>query len=182
MKRFSSSPLVRLAAAALAAPLLLAGGVSSAAAWGPAPPGFVCDAQSGGTVQPVPPLASVATVRAGRHPAFDRFVIEFAGSAPVPPFDVRPQASPTFALDPSGQEVTLLGRAGVLIVVHDASQHDGFTGPTDLKPRLPLLREARAIGDFEGVVRWGLGVQRPACARVFTLSAPTRLVVDLARH
>src|SRR5207247_4328958 len=64
MKRFSSSPLVRLAAAALAAPLLLAGGVSSAAAWGPAPPGFVCDAQSGGTVQPVPPLASVATVRA----------------------------------------------------------------------------------------------------------------------
>ena len=40
--------------------------------------------------------------------------------------------------------------------------------------------EARTIGDIEGVVTWGLGVAGPACTRVLTLSAPARLVVDVA--
>jgi hypothetical protein len=182
MKRFLPSPILA-AVAAGAALLVLGAGSATVAAWGPpAVAGAVCGPQSGGSVRPVPPLASVATVRAGRHPGFDRFVVEFAGTGPVPRFDVRPQASPTFVQDPSGVPVTLLGRAGVLVVLHDSSLHDGFRGPSDLKPRLPLLREARAIGDFEGVVRWGLGVSRPACARVFTLSAPTRLVIDLVRQ
>ncbi len=182
MKRFSPSPL-RFVQAAAAALLLLAGASVSAAAGGPpALVGAVCGPQSGGSVRPVPPLAAVATVRAGRHPRFDRFVIEFAGDGPVPRFDVLPQPSPRFTLDPSGQAVALRGRAGVLVVVRDASQHDGFRGPTDLRPHLPILREARAIGDFEGVVSWGLGVSAPACARVTTLSAPTRLVIDLVRR
>jgi hypothetical protein len=182
MKRILPSPILAAAAAGVALLLLGAGSATAAAGGPPALAGAICGPQSGGSVRPVPPLASVATVRAGRHPGFDRFVVEFAGAGPVPRFDVRPQASPRFIEDPSGQPVTLLGRAGVLVVLHDSSLHDGFSGPTDLKPRLPLLREARSTGDFEGVVSWGLGVSRPACARVFTLSSPTRLVVDLVRR
>jgi hypothetical protein len=182
MKRFSLSPLRLVLAAGTTLLLLGGGGVTAAAGGPPALPGVSCAAQSGGSVVPVPPLAAVTTVRAGRHPGFDRFVIEFAGSGPVPRFEVTPQASPQFVVDPSGQPVTLLGRAGVLVVVRDASLHDGFRGPTDLRPGLPVLREARAVGDFEGVVRWGLGVSRPSCARVFTLASPARLVVDLVRR
>jgi len=35
------------------------------------------------------------------------------------------------------------------------------------------------IGDFERVVSYGIGLANPACLRVFELSGPTRLVIDV---
>ena len=48
-----------------------------------------------------------------------------------------------------------------------------------LTPLCPNLRH-RAAGDFEGVVSFGLGLRRKTGFRVFRLTAPTRIVIDVA--
>jgi len=76
--------------------------------------------------------------------------------------------------------VTLSGTAGVLVTVHSASGTTSFSGSTDLiHSEFQILKEARQTQDFEGYVSWGLGLSRPTCMRVFTLTDPARLVVDL---
>ena len=50
-----------------------------------------------------------------------------------------------------------------------------------LTPRCPNLRQVKLAGDFEGVVSFGLGLRRKTGFRVFRLTAPTRIVVDV-RH
>jgi hypothetical protein len=140
-------------------------------------PGFVCAAQSGGAARPVPPLAQIRGVRAAHDDGFDRFVLEFDGTGPVPQFEVTPLPSARFTLDPSGREVTLEGSAGVAVVVRQTAPAPN--GATELRPELPVVKEARQTGAFEGVVSWGLGVASPACVRILTLEHPTRLVVDL---
>lgn len=144
-----------------------------------APPaqGFSCTNQSGGTASPVPPLLGVTAVRTGQQSGYDRFVIEFNG--PVPPFEVRRQTTATFVQDGSGKPVTLQGAAGVLVLVRNVSAHETYSGPTNLAPGYAVLREAQQVGDFEGVVQWGLGLSRPACIRTSVLTDPSRLVVDL---
>jgi hypothetical protein len=148
-------------------------GSSEAAVPTAAPPPFSCAEQGGGSVTGMP--SAVHTVRVGAHRRFDRFVISLRG--PLQQFDVRPQDSSTFFLDPSGIPVTLQGTAGLRVVIHGAQAHHGFRGPTDITPGLPVLLEARQIGDFEGVVSWGLGLSRASCFRV--LARPRALVVDV---
>lgn len=41
-----------------------------------------------------------------------------------------------------------------------------YSGAARLKSTGPLLLEAAATGDFEGVVNFGAGVSAPACANV----------------
>jgi hypothetical protein len=52
-------------------------------------------------------------------------------------------------------------------------------GPTDVQTALPAIREARPVGDLEGMVSWGLRVRGPGFVRVMTLTGPNRLVVDV---
>ena len=70
--------------------------------------------------------------------------------------------------------------AGILITLHSATGNTTFVGPTDLiHSDYRVLKEARQTQDFEGYVSWGLGIVDAPCMRVFTLSDPARLVVDL---
>jgi hypothetical protein len=139
-------------------------------------PPFQCSAQSGGTAPT--PATGVATARAAAQTGYDRFVLEFAG--PLPQYDAGAQSSATFVQDASGIPVTLAGSAGLVVRLHGAQAHGTFTGPTDIRPDGTIvLREARQVGDFEGVVTWGLGLSRPACFRAFTLTGPSRLIVDV---
>jgi hypothetical protein len=138
-------------------------------------PAFRCAAQSGGASTG---MTAVTTARAGAQSGYDRFVLEFDG--PVPRYDVTPQGSATFVQDATGAPVALSGSAGLLVKVQSAQAHDRFTGSTDLRPGgAGVLREARQVGDFEGVVTWGLGLSKAACFRTFTLTAPNRLIVDV---
>ncbi|TMC06204.1 MAG: hypothetical protein E6J41_19615 [Chloroflexi bacterium] len=125
-------------------------------------------------------LTSVASVRAASQSGYDRFVIDL-GSSPLQQYEVRTQTAPRFALDPKGETVTLDGARGVLIVLRGASNHDSFAGATDVHVGLPAIREARMVGDFEGVVSWALGIDGPGYVRVTTLTGPDRLVVDVQR-
>jgi hypothetical protein len=139
-----------------------------------------CAAFNGGTASG----SNVTDVRVGTSAGYDRFVIQFDG--PVPAYTVSSQDSSTFMADPSGQTLNLQGTSGIVIVVHGASGTDvngrqTFTGSRDLTPGYPVLKEARQVGDFERVFKWGLGLSQPNCVQVTTLTGPDRLVVDVLR-
>jgi hypothetical protein len=145
----------------------------------PTPPGanlpaFACADASGGKIG----VANAIAARAGEQDGYDRFVLQF--DSIIPSYTVQRQAKPVFMLGASGQTVTLSGTSGVLVTVHSATGATTFTGPTDLvHPEFQVLKEARQTQDFEGYVSWGLGLSRSTCMRVFTLSDPARLIVDL---
>jgi hypothetical protein len=146
----------------------------------PAPPGtnlpaFACANVSGGKTG----VANAVTARVAEQIGYDRFVLQFDSS--VPSYTVKRQPTPTFASGASGQTVTLSGTSGVVVDVQTATGANTFTGPTDLSHgEYLILKEARQIQDFEGHLSWGLGLGKPACMRVFTLTDPARLVVDFS--
>jgi hypothetical protein len=134
-------------------------------------PGFSCSGQSGGGGQ-----ATMSTARVGAQSGYDRFVIQFVG--PVPQFEVTLQGSASFT--PSGGPVTLQGGAGLHVVLRSASGAGGYSGPNDVRPGFPEIQEARLLSDSQGVVEWGVGIAHTACFHAWTLSGPSRLVVDIA--
>ncbi len=136
-------------------------------------PDFACADFKGGKTG----VANFTAARAGEQQGYDRFVLQF--DAIVPSYEVKRQAKPVFT-GASGQPVTLSGTYGVLVSVFSATGGTTFTGSNDLiHPEFQVLKEAREIQDFEGHVQWGLGLSKPTCMRVFVLSDPARLVVDL---
>lgn len=144
----------------------------------PTPPGtnlpaFACADATGGKTG----VANAIAARSGEQPGFDRFVLQF--DSIIPTYEVKRQSTTVFSEGASGQTVTLLGKAGVLVNVHSATGATTFTGSTDLiTNQFAVLKEARQTQDFEGYVSWGLGLSQPACMRVFVLDQPARLVVD----
>jgi hypothetical protein len=67
----------------------------------------------------------------------------------------------------------------VLIVVRPVANWTAYSGPSDLKTGYTYLAEARMVENFEAVQQWGLGVNGTPCLHVYTLSGPSRLVVDV---
>ena len=134
---------------------------------------FKCASASGGAGG----SANLTGVRIARQNGFDRLVLQF--DTRVPTYTVKRQAKPVFKGGASGQAITLSGTYGVLILVHSATASGTYGGPTDISHSdYQVLVEARLVEDFEGYLSWGVGLTKPACMRVFTLSDPARLVVD----
>jgi hypothetical protein len=137
-------------------------------------PGFAC-ADSGGGKAGV--TANVTDVRVGQQTDYDRFVLQF--DSPVPTYTAKRQTSPTFAMTPSGSPITLSGTYGVLVTVHVAAETASYNGSTDMSHgEFRIIKEARLTQDFEGYVSWALGLDHAACMRTFTLTGPSRLIVD----
>lgn len=116
---------------------------------------------------------------AGCHATFDRFVVR--GQLATPGYDVRYVSK--IVADGSGQTIALLGTKRIRIVIRPARGHtSGGTNllPSTLTPKCSNLRQVKKAGDFEGVVSYGLGLSRKTGFRVFRLSAPTRVVIDVA--
>jgi len=124
-------------------------------------------------------VANVTDVRVGQQTDYDRFVLQFDG--PVPTYTAKRQASPTFKMSPSNQPITLSGTYGVLVTVHSATEASTYSGPTDISHgEFRVIKEARLTQDFEGSVSWALGLDHAACMRTFTLTSPSRLIVDFS--
>lgn len=147
---------------------------------------FVCDRPSVYKDVPSAPYGKVVAVRAAGHDGFDRFVMEFSADSGVPNWVVSRQRGATFFQDGSGDPISTPGAAGIEVGVHMASGWDwetsapSYTGPDRFRPLgARIMTEAVSTGDFEGLVGWGVGLQRSACYRVFELSNPPRLVVDV---
>jgi hypothetical protein len=136
---------------------------------------FDCTSQSLVPSSQQQPLYAISALRTGTHTSYDRLTIEIA----VVPVEVSIQSGTTFTLSPSGMQTTLKGKNGILVTIHNADLHSSYSGPIDIVTGYSGLAEVRRVQDFEGTVQLGLGVNGPACYRVFWLTNPSRLVIDV---
>lgn len=128
----------------------------------------------------IPPegLPELEAVEVGHHDTFDRVVFRF--SSHVPGYNVN--YVPQVTHDPTDEPVALEGNAFINVAMHSVAsgQVGAPPAPQDRQtPRFPELREIVGAGDFEGVVSFGLGLTSKSGFRVFTLTNPDRLVVDV---
>jgi hypothetical protein len=161
----------------------LAGGAATAAAPpsdAAAPPAWNTATKS--VTRTPMPTPVVTGIRVGRHATFDRLVVDLRGNAP----GYRVGYVRTLREDGSGRVVDLRGPASLQITLTPADAHNPDTGaPTLRTPSrkrwfYPEVKEYAVIGDFEAVVTVGVGLAHKRPFRVFTLSNPTRIVVDVA--
>jgi hypothetical protein len=153
--------------ALVAVTLLLAGGLAAAAT----------------PAQAAPVIPALTTIRTGANTGFDRVVLDLtAGSAPA----VSYQLVDELTADPSGEIVWLTGEYFINVSATPAAAHDDNGAPTYPGPqkfRTRNLRNVMAVavtGDFEGHLTVGLGVRSRTAVNVFTLTAPNRVVIDVA--
>ncbi|PSL58152.1 hypothetical protein B0I31_101368 [Saccharothrix carnea] len=120
-------------------------------------------------------------IRTGRHADFDRVVLDLAGHRPE--FFIR--CVDQLYQDGSGYPVSLPGTYFLEVRLAPAAAHDDSGNPTYTGPRqfgTPALTNVQAVaitGDFEANLTVGLGLRRDSWHRVFVLSSPTRVVIDV---
>ena len=142
-------------------------------------PPFACTPSV--TIAKTTDRAQITDVRVGTHDGYDRVVFEFASGLPEAVIEA---ALPPFYADPSGLEIDVAGTAFLKVTMHGASKvspNGGVTysGPTNFEPGFDQLVQLIEGGDFEAVSTWYLGLDGGGCIRVLTLSAPSRLVIDI---
>jgi len=141
-------------------------------------PAFVCAGPVSLVGTGSPTVAFVDAVRTGTHSGYDRMTIEFNNGEPGR-VDMSPHDGTTFTQGASGQQVTISGSTGLLVIIHGSDEHTAYGGSTDIKTAYSVLLELRQVEDFEGTVQWGLGLSKTACYRAFYLTNPARLVIDI---
>jgi hypothetical protein len=121
----------------------------------------------------------VVALRAAHNIGFDRLVIEFSDQA-VPSYEIK--SSTDILGSASGFSIRIDGNAIFSIRVsgqaHTDAGQPSYAQPDPFRPALPLIREVRLASDFEGVVIFGVGLERMACPSVLILASPPRLVLD----
>jgi hypothetical protein len=128
-------------------------------------------------------LLTVTGVRLGTHDGYDRVVVDLGGTGTP---GVHVERSDAAVEDPTGDAVDL-GGAGVLTLYVTGLGYPADTGVTELPvgtrtPGGTVVTGAQFTGTFEGQTQVFLGLTDPeAPARVFVLSDPARVVVDVQR-
>lgn len=125
--------------------------------------------------------AQITDVRVATHAGYDRVVFEFASG--IPDVKIEGVLPPLYA-DPSGLPIEVAGSAFLQLTMHGATKvtpSGGITyaGPTNFEPAFDRLLQLIEGGDSEAVSSWYLGLDGGSCIRVLTLSAPSRLVIDI---
>jgi hypothetical protein len=123
----------------------------------------------------------LTNITSGRHDTFDRIVLAFAGP--------QPECSAGYVLqivaDGSGQPISLDGNAFLRVTLRGAAAHDDagkmtYSGPATMDtPELANITAVALAGDFEGEVTIGVGMNVETDYKVFALSGPTRVVIDV---
>ena len=102
-------------------------------------------------------------VRFGRHDTFDRLAFDFCKPADT---TLRETVVKQLTEDGSGDKVTLQGRYFYAITLSPADAHDAAGRATVPNRAVAVagnyMQQYQLIGDFEGVVSYGLGVRRLA--------------------
>ena len=132
----------------------------------------------------VGPAATLVALRTGRHAGYERVVFEFDGR--LIGYDVR--YVPEVTLGESDQAAPLPGTAFLQASFQPAVAHqlrggavvNTLKGPETLRPRYPVVQQVTLASDWEGEVRFGLGLSGKAGFRLLRLDNPTRMVLDLA--
>ncbi|MFD1211329.1 hypothetical protein ACFQ36_04655 [Arthrobacter sp. GCM10027362] len=131
----------------------------------------------------------IINVRSGRHPCFDRLVVDLKGKAPG--YTVRYVKS--VLAEGSGKKIPLRGAADLQVTVRAPAYNSA--GKATYSPKNPrelvnlkgyeTFRQAAWGGSFEGVTTIGLGVRSRLPFRVFTLTGQhnmSMLVIDVAHR
>lgn len=122
------------------------------------------------------PQATLTAVTVGRHAGFDRMVFRWRTSTP----GYRVQYVPQLVGDGSGEPYPILGRR-FLAISFFPHVNAGTPGvASTLTPRFPTLRQLKVRGTFEAVLTAGAGLSKRSGFRVFTLTNPRRIVIDVA--
>jgi hypothetical protein len=127
-----------------------------------------------------PPV--LRAVRSAKQAGFDRLVFEF-DTVGLPAWDVEYVDKPVLNCG-SGEPVKVAGDAWLQIRFTGAQAHTEHGKSTSGPRRRPLAqtiaRELVRICDFEGEVTWVVGVSRPNPYTPRIMTAPSRLVIDIA--
>lgn len=119
-------------------------------------------------------------VRVAEHESFDRIVLEFTGTG-IPGWAVN--YVDEAVLDGSGEVVTLGGDAVLDIYASGTTwpASDYYSGPSQFEPENGGdVNDVHVGGTFEGYTQVLAGIDgAPVPFRVFALSDPSRLVVDV---
>lgn len=119
-------------------------------------------------------LGNITSVRAGRNECYDRLVFDVAG--PAPGWSVR-YVDTVFA-EGTGNPLPVTGGAKLELVIRSLSD-------TSRMPSVAGFTTFRSVvygGSFEGQTTVGLGVRARLPFRVFALSNPSRVVIDVSHH
>jgi hypothetical protein len=126
-------------------------------------------------------IPTLTQIRAAHHPGFDRLVFQFSG--PLPGHRTVRYVRKVIG-DPSGRPILVTGNARLEVRFSPASGHDqsghGTYGPVRRAFALPNLIQAVNAGDFEAHLGFGIGLARKEHVHVFTLTNPSRVVIDVA--
>ena len=96
----------------------------------------------------------------------DTLVLQFTQGTPEFQVTLEP-TNKFFVGDGRGDNVTMAGSAGAIIVLHGfRGDVANYTGPADQTSNGPLLLEVRHVNEFEGYVHWAIGLNKPGCANV----------------
>ena len=128
---------------------------------------------------PITRITQLWNLRAGNNVTFDRIVFDERVS--MSGYSVRYVSRVLY--DASGAVVPLRGRYFLRVVITGATTASlpGLRSmiPSVLTPGFPEIAQVRKAGEFERVVSYGIGLNRYRGFRVFRLTSPTRLVIDV---
>lgn len=119
---------------------------------------------------------TISSVTVGRHDSegFDRIVFAVASGLPT----VSAQYVPQVTQDGSGRPVPLLGTAFIQVSMRSTTA--GSPQQTITPAGFRALKQLKGAGDFEAVTSYGIGQATRAGFRIFTLTGPNRVVIDVA--
>lgn len=137
-------------------------------------------APSAAVAKTTPTQPTLVEIRAAHHPGFDRIVFEFRGGLPK---EHGTRYVAKVIADPSGKVMNIPGSAFLRVrffsaIAHDASGHSTY-GPAARTYALPGIIRVSKAGEFEAVLSFGIGVAKRTTFHTFTLSNPSRYVIDL---
>ena len=146
--------------------------------------GVLAPASSAQFVPPSHPAATTTgprliAIRAAHHPGPDRLVFEFSGP---PPSQQHVRYVGRLIADPSGRSIPIAGRAILAASFFPATARGAATGvavPERVAFALPNVMTVVSAGDFESVLSYGIGLAKRTTFRVFTLTGPSRVVIDV---
>ncbi|MEO3876001.1 GerMN domain-containing protein [Nonomuraea sp. B12E4] len=120
------------------------------------------------------PVPTLTGVRATHHPGFDRLVFEFRGRLP---HTVRTRYVNRNVDQTTGRTVGVVGDALLRIRFEEAGT---TSGPTRTAYPLPGVIQVVSATPYNSELTYGVGLAKHASYRVYKLTRPSRVVVDIA--